>query len=104
MLLDRRRIEAMKIPTPSTEPGPLNEHEIQPPHTFLSQDRHSRTTPEELSERWGLSIAQAKLTLKATTRNLVRSALMPLARRYRVDRMFQPNRIEGIFATLIPLT
>ena len=24
---------------------------------------------------------------------------MPLARRYRVDRMFQPNRLQGIYAT-----
>ena len=70
-----------------------------PPRTFLSKDRHSRTTPEELSERWGLSIAQAALTLKATTRRLVRSALMPLARRYRVDRMFEPNRLSGTFTT-----
>ena len=98
-----RRISALRsadeasIPLPET--GPIEESEIRPPHTFLSRERHSRTTPEELSERWGLSISQAKLTLKATTRNLVRSALMPLARRYRVDRMFQPNRIEGTFAT-----
>ena len=44
-------------------------------------------------------MAQAALTLRATTRKLVRSALMPLARRYRVDRMFQPNRLQGTFAT-----
>jgi hypothetical protein len=52
-----------------------------------------------LSERWGLSVAQAALTLRATTRKLVRSALMPLARRYRTNRMFQPTRIQGTFAT-----
>jgi hypothetical protein len=98
---EQRRIEAMtqaSLP-PIVLPGPLEEHEMMPPHTFLSKDRHSRTTPEELSERWGLSVAQAALTLKATTRRLIRSALMPLARRYRVDRMFEPNRLSGIFAT-----
>jgi hypothetical protein len=80
-------------------PGPLEERDIQAPYTFLSSDRHSNTTPEDLSERWGLSVAQAALTLKATTRHLLRSALMPLARRYRADRMFQPNRLQGTWAT-----
>jgi hypothetical protein len=85
--------------SPPILPGPLSADEIRPPHTFLSSERHSGTTPEDLSERWGLSIAQAILTLKATTRRLIRSALMPLARRYRVDRMFTTNRLEGTFAT-----
>ena len=31
--------------TPPVFPGPLEEHEIQPPCTFLSSDRHSKTTP-----------------------------------------------------------
>jgi hypothetical protein len=81
---EKRRIEAVtqvSLP-PLVLPGPLEEHETLPPHTFLSKDWRSRTTPEELSERWGLSIAQAALTLKSTTRRLVRSALMPLARRH----------------------
>jgi hypothetical protein len=98
---EKRRIEALTQaslpPIVSTEP--LEEHETMPIRAFLSKDRHSRTAPEELSERWGLSIAQAALTLKATTRRLVRSALMPLARRHRVDRVFEPNRLSGIFAT-----
>jgi hypothetical protein len=64
---------------PMSTPGPLEEREIKAPHTFLSSERHSNTTPEDLSERWGLSIAQAALPLKATTRHLLRSALMPLA-------------------------
>jgi hypothetical protein len=98
---EKRRIEAVtqvSLP-PLVLPGPLEEHETLPPHTFLSKDGPSRTTPEELSERWGLSIAQAALTLKSATRRLVRSALMPLARKYRVDRMFEPNRLSGAFAT-----
>jgi hypothetical protein len=62
---------------PISTPGPLEEREIKAPYTFLSSERHSNTTPEDLSERWGLSIAQAAMTLKATTRHLLRSALMP---------------------------
>jgi len=85
-----------------TEPAlpiTLNENELEWPPTFLSHDRHSNTTPEDLSERWGISVAQAALTLKATTRRLVRSALMPLARRYRVDRIFDVPRLRTTIAT-----
>ena len=52
------------------------------PRKFLSPKKNSSTTTEDLSERWGLRLAQATLTLKATTQKLVRSAVMPLARRY----------------------
>jgi hypothetical protein len=84
---------------PMSMPGPLEEREIQAPCAFLSSECHSNTTPEDLSERWGLSVAQAALTLKATTRCLLRSALMPLARRHRADRMFKANRLQGTWAT-----
>ena len=54
---------------------------------------------EDLSERWGLSISQAALTLKATTQKLTRSAIMPLERRYRADWMFNVRRIHGKMST-----
>ena len=79
--------------------GPLSEDMMEPRKTFIFKDQHSSMTPKDLSERWCISVAQAALTLKATTRKLVRSAIMPLARRYRVDRMFQVNRIRGHMAT-----
>ena len=67
----------------------LDQEDVVPdiglPRTFISSKRHSSTTPEDLSERWGLSLAQAALTLKASTQRLTRSALMPLARQYRAD-------------------
>ena len=69
------------------------------PRTFLSSKWHSSTTPEYLSKRWRLSLAQATLTLKATTHKLVRSAVMPLARRYRSDRMFYVRRVHGMMST-----
>ena len=59
--------------------------DVSMPRTFLSKNRHSSTTSEDLSERWVLSISQAELTLKETTQKLTRSAIMPLARRYRDD-------------------
>ena len=44
-------------------------------------------------------MAQAALTLKATTQRLKRSALMPLSRRYRADRMFGVKRLNCMMAT-----
>ena len=58
------------------------------PTTFQSSQRHSTVDASSLSDRWGISVAQAALTLKATAQKYVRSALLSLARRYRVDCMF----------------
>ena len=48
--------------------------EIQPHKTFIYNERHSQTTPEDIIKRWGISLAQSALTLKSTTRKLVRLA------------------------------
>ena len=69
------------------------------PQTFISKNIQSITKAEDLSYRWGISISQAALTLKATTHNLTRYAIMPLARRYRADRMFDVCRIHGTMST-----
>ena len=39
--------------------------DVSMPRTFVSENRHSSTTSEDLNERWGLSKYQAALTLKA---------------------------------------
>ena len=60
----------------------IGEEELTPRKSFISKDRHSSMAAQDLSERWNISVAQAAMILKATTRRLIRSALMPLARRY----------------------
>jgi hypothetical protein len=67
--------------------------------SFQSKGRHSSVTPEDLCERWQIGLAQAKETLKRTTQRLARSAVMPLARRYKADRRFQAKRLDGMWAT-----
>ena len=42
---------------------PLKESEHRLPVRFISKEHHSETTPEVFSERWNISIAQAKTTL-----------------------------------------
>ena len=69
--------------------------DITLPRTFQTKGRHSDVSPQDLSERWGISVAQAALTLKATTQKYMRSALMPLSRRYRVDRYFQKKTFKA---------
>jgi hypothetical protein len=67
--------------------------------SFQSKGRHSSVSPEELSERWQIGLEQAKETLKRTTQRLARSAVMPLARRYKADRAFQTKRLDGMWAS-----
>jgi len=79
--------------------APLSEKMMESSKSFISKHRYSSMIPEDLSKRWCISVAQAAKTLKATTRKFVRLALMPLARRYRVDRMFMVNSIRGSITT-----
>jgi hypothetical protein len=64
-------------------------------NTFVSQKRHSQVSPEQLSERWNIGLSQAKKTLQVTTQKGVRSAILPLSRRYRTDRMFNQRKLRG---------
>ena len=81
--------------TDDTSPeAPIDATTIKVQNTFLSSERHTNTTAEDLSKRWSISVAQAALTLKATTQRLKRFALMPLSRRYRADRMFGVKRLN----------
>ena len=59
--------------------------DVSMPRTFLSKNRHSSTTEEDIIKRWGISISQDSLTLKSTTQKLTRYEIMPLARRYIAD-------------------
>jgi len=67
--------------------------------TFESKERHKSVTPEDLSERWLNGLGQARETLKRTTQRIVRSAVMPLARRYRADRIFEKRQLRGEWLT-----
>ena len=73
--------------------------DIHHPNTFQSKGRHTDVSASDLSERWCISIAQATATLKNTTQKFLRSAILPLARRYRADRMFHRKTLKGDWAT-----
>ena len=67
--------------------------------TFTSTDRHGIVSAEVLADRFGIGLNRARDTLKATHQRGVRSALLPISRRYRADRQFDTKRLKGKFAT-----
>ena len=73
--------------------------DLSMPNVFQSSNRHTDVSPEDVSERWFISIQQAKDTIKRTTQKFLRSALLPLSRRYRADRMFHTKTLRGQWAT-----
>ena len=47
--------------------------------------RHASTTPEHISDIFGVSLNTAKQTLQVTTQHGIRSAVHPLRTQYRMD-------------------
>ena len=80
-VFNARIMKSMVVPTVIHD-GPLAADTLMPPKAFISTDRHTNTTPEDLSETWNISVEQAAMMLQATTQNHVRSAIMSLSRRY----------------------
>jgi hypothetical protein len=68
-------------------------------HTFVSTERHSKISAELIAERFGIGPGRAKATLRATTQRGMRSAILPIGRWYKADRMFNVKRLTGKFAT-----
>ena len=101
-----RKIASMKMTQSNPAPKKLYKTDFDPgssdvplTNTFESSSRHTDVTPQDLSERWGISIATATNTLKKTSQRFLRSAVLPLSRRYRVDRMFNRKTLSGDWST-----
>jgi hypothetical protein len=99
--MSKRIIASIKVATPPRHASQVETEAQDVPRTKTCQSkgRHSSVSPEDLSERWQIGLEQSKETLKRTTQRVVRSAVMPLARRYRADRMFQTKRLAGMWAS-----
>ena len=67
--------------------------------TFQSTGRHTDTSPEDLSQRWHISVSRAIKTLKHATHKLLRSAILPLSQRYRSDQMFDRETLARKWST-----
>jgi hypothetical protein len=67
--------------------------------TFQTEERRSGVTPEQLADHWMIGLETARQTLKRTTQCFLRSALLPVSRRYKADRMYQAPRLQGKWYT-----
>ena len=77
-------VASIQLTSPNQE-----KQDIPSSKTFTSKDRHNMVTPEDISNRWFIGLAQASKTTKHTTQCILQSAILPLARRYKVDRMYE---------------
>lgn len=91
-------ISAAYVDTPPPITSYISTIDIPPIKNFVSKKRHTNITPEDLSSRWHIGVKQAQRTLDCTTQNYTRSALLPLSRRYRNDRMFYRRILNHQFA------
>ena len=69
--------------------------DVEARKTFISKERHPAISSEQLSERWNIGLKNARQTLKVTTQRGVRSAILPLSRRYRTDRMYNQRKLRN---------
>ena len=65
----------------------------------ISTERHKATTEGWLAERFGIGLMKARSTLNVTTQKGIKSAIMPLSRRYTTDRFYYTKRLMGKFST-----
>ena len=68
-------------------------------NTYKSQSKHQRVDANTIAKLWGIGFNRAKATLNCTTQRGSRSAILPLSRRYRADRMYSMKRLNAKFAT-----
>jgi hypothetical protein len=55
--------------------------------SIISNERHSKATPEELASKWNICLQTAKDTIRVTTQRGIRIAVHPMTRRVRVDHL-----------------
>ena len=67
-------------------------------YATITHERHHAITPDLLSRKWGIGLDKAKATLACTTQENIRSAVLPLTRRYRTDLLSQ--RLKRLSCTM----
>lgn len=79
--------------------GATSSHDVPTRHTMISSDRHSKLTVDTLAELWCIGPKCAQATIDATSQRYTRSAILPIARRYRADRMYNVKQLNWKVAT-----
>jgi hypothetical protein len=99
--MSKRLIASIKVASPPRQISQVKTEaqDLPPIKTFQSKGRHSSVSPEDLSKQWQIGLEQSKETLKRTTQRVIQLAVMPLARQYRADKMFQTKLLAGKWAS-----
>ena len=79
----------------------IDPHTLDVPRirTYVSHERHNKVTADRLSDMLCIGPERAKQMIRVTRQQGVRSAILPIGRRYRADRMYDVKRLSGKFAT-----
>ena len=77
----------------------MDKADVASAQTFHTKERKTTVTTADLSERWFIGLKQAEKTIRAMRQRLLRSAILPLVRRYRADRMYERPRFSGTIYT-----
>ena len=95
--IQRRLIDTVKVTVikPSAMILEVVLNDLPTPRTLVSKESHTTITAAELSERWLVGLSQATDTLKKMTQQVVLSAVLPLGRRYKADRIYELPRLPG---------
>ena len=91
-LMIRRLAETQKKYDPRLDDIPTKQ-------TYTSTERHKKASAELLAERFAIGLQRARNTLRVTFQRAIRSAILPISRRYRADRQFNTKQLQGKFAT-----
>ena len=97
--LSRRLISMARLTDIPHQQVGADTNDVPSTKTFVSKDRHPVVSAESISERWFIGIDNAAQTYKVTTQKGVRSAILPLSRRYRADRHFNRPTLKGKWYT-----
>ena len=92
-------VKVALIPSSTVSERKATVQDVPQVKKFQPKGYHSTVSPEELSELWHIVLKHAIETISKTTQKLTRSAALPLARRYKADRLFQTKRITGMWYT-----
>ena len=72
-------------------------YEIPARRTFVSHARHLKASAKLIADLWCIGLKRSQATLGATTQRGIRSAILPLASRYRSDRVFSMRWLNARF-------
>ena len=89
---DNLKRKISEITTPAND-------EIPERRTFISHARQLKASADLIADLWCIGPTRSQATLGATMQRGIRSAILPLARRYNSDRVFSMRGLNARFAT-----